>query len=134
MEELTLKFFAYYEDRNNFVHSVKGFLNKYMEQKTESFSNRKELLSIFDETLEALVGALPGGIVRSNRPNSTPLVLFEAVTVGVADIIAAGKGVDAKKLRQLLDDEGLKALTTGATNSLNKLVGRIDYIAERVAK
>jgi hypothetical protein len=83
--------------------------------------------------LNALVIALPDGIVRSNRPNSTPLVLFEAVTVGVADIITNGKAIDAKKLRKLLDDEGLKALTTGATNSLNKLSGRINYIAERAS-
>jgi uncharacterized protein with ParB-like and HNH nuclease domain len=133
LEELTLKFFAYYENRNQFSHSVKEFLNEYMEEKTEKFSNKKELSKIFDQTLNALVIALPDGIVRSNRPNSTPLVLFEAVTVGVADIITNGKAIDAKKLRKLLDDEGLKALTTGATNSLNKLSGRINYIAERAS-
>lgn len=134
IEELTLKFFAYYENRNEFSHSVKDFLNEYMEKKTESFSNRKKLYSIFNKTLETLFDALPDGIVRSNRPNSTPLVLFEAVTVGVADIVADNKAVDAKKLKKLLDDDGLKALTTGATNSLSKLTGRINYVGQRVMK
>lgn len=131
LEELTLKFFAYFEDRTLFVHSVKGFLNSYMEKKTEKFSNQIHLESIFNRTLDVLVEALPNGIVRAKRPNSTPLVLFEAVTVGVADILDDGGEVDPKRLRALLDDEGLKALTTGATNSFSKLSGRIDYIADR---
>lgn len=133
LEELTLKFFAYFEERQKFVHSVKEFLNSYMEKKTESFPNKVELSKVFDNTFGILSAALPGGIVRSNRPNSTPLVLFEAVAVGTADVIKAGGQIDPAKLRTLLDDEGLKALTTGATNSSNKLIGRINYVAERVA-
>lgn len=134
LEELTLKFFAYYEERDKFVHSVKEFLNSYMEHKTNAFSNKADLGLIYDQTLETLVHALPEGIVRRNRPNSTPLVLFEAVTIGVADIIKDNRQVDAAKLRNLLDDDGLKALTTGATNSSNKLIGRIKYVADRVAQ
>ena len=133
VEELTLKFFAYYEDRQKFVHSVKTFLNSYMEHKTETFSNKAELSDIFDRTIGVLSDALPGGIVRANRPNSTPLVLYEAVTVGVADLLQAGRTVDPQKLRAVLDDEDLKTLTTGATNSLVKLTGRINFVAERVA-
>src|SRR5690606_34938227 len=34
-EELVLKFFAYFEDRDNFVHGVKEFLNEYMKKKTK---------------------------------------------------------------------------------------------------
>jgi uncharacterized protein with ParB-like and HNH nuclease domain len=134
LEELTLKFFAYFEDRQYFVHSVKEFLNDYMERKTDNFSNRSTLALVFNRTFSALYEALPEGIVRSNRPNSTPLVLFEAVSVGVADVVEDGSGIDAVKLVELLDDDGLKALTTGATNSPNKLIGRINYVAERVAQ
>lgn len=133
VEELTLKFFAYFEDRSGFSHSVKDFLNSYMEKKTEHFPNRVQLSGIFDATVESVHQALPGGIVRANRPNVTPLVLFEAVMVGVADVINSGRSVDPQKLREILDDEGLKILTTGATNSLVKLNGRIDYVSERVA-
>jgi len=134
VEELTLKFFAYYERREHFSHSVKEFLNDYMEMKTSSFPNKAQLANIFELTLQTVHDALPGGIVRSNRPNVTPLVLFEAVMVGVADVISDGRSVDADRLRDILDDEGLKALTTGATNSFVKLDGRISYVAERVAR
>jgi hypothetical protein len=132
LEELALKFYAYLEWRENFSHSVKEFLNQYMAFKTDSFQNKTELSHIFDATMSVLSEALPGGIVRSNRPNSTPLVLFEAITVGVADVLASGGDVDFDKLREVLDDEGLKDLTTGATNSLPKLRARIDLVSKRV--
>ncbi|PLR44633.1 hypothetical protein CYR40_14900 [Chimaeribacter arupi] len=131
MEELVLKFFAYYENRALFKHSVRGFLNDYMEEKTKSFKNEKELSNIFQATFSEIKRILPNGIVRANRLNSTPLVLFEAVSVGVADIITAGKNVDPKKLNDILEDDVLKDLTTGATNSLLKLNRRIDFVSQR---
>lgn len=69
--------------------------------------------------------------MRANRLNSTPLVLFEAIAVGVADILTAGNQIDAQKLNDLLEDSSLKELTTGATNSLPKLIGRIDFVSQR---
>lgn len=131
LEELALKFFAYYESRMIFKHSVKGFLNDYMEKKTKSFTNENELRNIFQQTFSEIKRTLPNGIVRANRLNSTPLVLFEAISVGVADILAAGKQIDAQKLNDLLEDNALKELTTGATNSLPKLTGRIDFVSQR---
>lgn len=129
VEELALKFFAYFEARELFKHSVKDFLNEYMEMKAKKFSNSDELKEIFEQTFAAIRAALPQGIVRSNRPNSTPLVLFEAISVGVADLLKSGGTLDAYKLNQLLDDEDLKSLTTGATNSPPKLNQRIDLVS-----
>jgi hypothetical protein len=131
VEELALKFFAYYEARRDFKHSVKEFLNDYMEAKTKTFKNKSELNQIFSQTFKTLRTALPGGVVRSNRPNSTPLVLFEAVSVGVADLLAKGGRVDPGKLSLLLEDNELKQLTTGATNSLPKLLDRINLVSSR---
>ncbi|KII14089.1 MULTISPECIES: DUF262 domain-containing protein [Phaeobacter] len=130
VEELALKFFAYLEDRESFKHSVKDFLNDYMEKKSTKFDNKHELQLIFDQTFSQIHTALPQGIVRSNRPNSTPLVLFEAITVGVADMLRSGLQLDAAKLNDLLDDDQLKLLTTGATNSPPKLHARIDFVSE----
>jgi hypothetical protein len=60
---------------------------------------------------------LPDGVVRSNRKNTTPLILFEAIAIGVADALKGGTVVDAQKLKDLLDNKTLTTLTTGATNS-----------------
>lgn len=130
VEELALKFFAYLEDRESFKHSVKDFLNDYMEKKAKKFDNKQELKQIFDQTFSTIHAALPQGIVRSNRPNSTPLVLFEAISVGVADMLRSGHQLVTAKLNDLLDDDQLKGLTTGATNSPPKLYARIDFVNE----
>lgn len=132
VEELALKFFAYLEMRENFKHSVKNFLNDYMESKSKSFNNEPALREIFDRTFQTLRQSLPQGVVRASRPNSTPLVLFEAVSVGVADALLAGHQIDAQKLLAVMESEELKAVTTGATNSLPKLNARINLVSAAV--
>lgn len=71
-EELVLKFFAYYEDRELFIHSVKRFLNDFMEKKTKKFEELKEYSSLFIETFKVLDELLPDGIVRGNRKKLHP--------------------------------------------------------------
>lgn len=130
LEELVLKFFAYFEDRDLFVHSVKEFLNDYMEKKTLRFTNEQEFRSIFQNTFHFLNAHLPDGIVRGNRKNTTPLILFEAISIGVADLLKDQIQVDPTKLQSLLDNDDLKNLTTGATNSRNKLNDRIEFVKQ----
>lgn len=134
LEEMALRFFAYYEYTDKFVHAVTGFLNDYMDDKTKKFNNRSKLNKIFSDTFSMLNRYLPGGIVRENRKNVTPVVLFEAVSVGVAKAIDEGKEVSRKKLTSLLDDPVLKKYTTGATNSKKVLHQRIDLVRNRVGK
>ncbi|MBP2304473.1 DUF262 domain-containing protein [Azospirillum melinis] len=134
IEELVLKFFAYFEERSEFQHSVKRFLNDYMEDKTKHFRNREQLKNIFDKTLKVMSEALPNGVVRRDRPNTTPLVLFEAVSVGVADAIKSGQKINKNALLEVLDDQELKKYTTGATNSNLKLIKRIDIVREAICK
>jgi hypothetical protein len=134
-EELILKFFAYFEDRDMFVHSVKEFLNDYMAKKTEHFPEQHDYKALFEETFGRLRELLPEGIVRGNRKNITPLVLFEAISVATADIIRNGNQriLDSAKLQVVLDNGELKKLTTGATNSRKKLIQRIEFVKEYLA-
>lgn len=128
-EELVLKFFAYHQNRKYFSHSVKEFLNDYMKNKNESFKDKKSLKELFENTFSKLSELLPDGIVRSNRKNTTPLVLFEAISIGVAESILKNRKINKKVLLGLLDDDALKDLTTGGTNSKIKLNNRIDHVA-----
>jgi len=132
LEELVLKFFAYFEHRNKFTHSVKGFLNEYMEEKTMHFKNKKELQNIFEKTFECLNQNLPDGIVRGNRKNITPIVLYEAISVGTANAIRKNTNINKKHLISMLNNEKLKMLTTGATNSKNKLIQRINFVSQNI--
>jgi len=100
--------------------------------KTSSFKNKTELQSLFNKTFKFADDFLPDGIVRGTRKNITPLVLYEAIAVGIADAISSKAKIDAKKLIPLLDDAELNRLTTGATNSRTKLMQRINYVKERL--
>lgn len=131
-EELVLRFFAYLEDQETFVHSVKGFLNQYMEKKTKSFKNKSQLLRIFNQAFGVIKDSLPDGIVRGSRKNITPIILYEAISVGTALAVKEGKNIDQNSLKQLLDNLDLKKLTTGATNSKKMVFDRIDFVRARL--
>lgn len=131
-EELILRFFAYYDDSESFVHSVKEFLNGYMEKKTNSFKDKKQLKELFITTFRALNENLPEGIVRGARKNITPIVLYEAISVGCAKAINSGEQYDLTNLPDLLNDGELKKCTTGATNSKKMLEKRITLVKDRL--
>lgn len=131
-DELVLKFFAYYENGDKFIHSVKGFLNDYMSQKTDKFKNKKELKKLFKSTFRTLKDNLPEGIVRGNRKNITPIVLFEAISVGTALALNSDEELNVECLVELLDDPELKKATTGATNSKNMLKKRLSIVQGRL--
>lgn len=129
-EELVLRFFAYYENNENFVHSVKGFLNDYMESKTNSFRNKNELKKVFENTFALLRQFLPEGIVRGSRKNITPIVLYEAIAVGTALAIKLDVDLNTESLAPLLNNQLLKKYTTGATNSKKMLLNRIELVRD----
>ncbi len=131
-EELVLRFFAYHEDSDSFIHSVKGFLNDYMEKKTNNFKDNKYLNSLFVATFKAINDNLPGGIVRGARKNLTPIVLYEAISVGCAKAINSGEKYDLSNLKHLLNDSEIKKCTTGATNSKKMIDKRISLVKERL--
>lgn len=128
-EELVLKFFAYFQYKDNFDHSVKEFLNEYMKMKTISFKDKKQLRNIFEKTFEFLATNLPQGIVRGHRVNITPIVLYEAISVGSALALCSESPINKDLLVPLLNDENLKKYTTGATNSKKMLNLRMDYVS-----
>lgn len=128
-QELVLKFFAYLNNRNAFDHSVVDFLNQYMENSTSSFDYKKNRM-IFEETFKQLKVVLPDGIKRGNR-KITPINLYEAISVGAADAIAAQKNVSVSSVATWINDKELTALTSGATNSRKRLVDRIKYCFDR---
>lgn len=131
-EELVLRFFAYYENSELFSHSVKEFLNDYMEKKTKNFHDKKQLNKLFVNTFECLAKSLPEGIVRGARKNITPIVLYEAISVGCAKALDSGEAYDLEKLKGLLNDDELKKCTTGATNSRKMLKKRLNLVKDRL--
>ena len=131
-EELVLKFFAYLYDRDNFVHSVVGFLNDYMQKASFKFDYKKSR-TIFENTFSELKEEIPKGISRGNR-RSTPINLYEAVAVGAADVISSGRTIIGKNLSKWINDKELTMLTSGATNSRKRVKDRIKYCSKRFTR
>ncbi len=125
-EEYALRFFAYLHKYQEFEHSVVDFLTDYMAEAAKSF-DYEENDAIFRKTFKELARLFPDGIHRRQR--TTPVNLFEAVSVGAALVLR-----DRDKLKggdlTWVDSVELRAMTTGATNNRPMVTGRI-HLARR---
>ena len=130
-EELVLRFFAYLLYRNKFVHSVKDFLNEYMSVASLSFDYARFSV-LFDDVFKQL-NQLQYGIVKTKTRKITSFVLFEAVTVGAAELLMSGqKELDISKFYDWVNDKEFNKMITGATNSPSKIMDRIEYCKNKL--
>ena len=129
VEELALRFFAFVENYQRFEHSVREFLNAYMEKGNQIMPSAM-VLAVFPQTFKFLARELPRGIVRIK--NITPVNLYEAIAVGTALVFLKGAKPKTGVLSSLLKDEKLKELTTGGTNARRMVVGRIELVRDHL--
>ena len=128
-EECVLRFFAFLHTYKSFVHSVVDFLNDYMAESSKSFDYESNE-DIFLCTFKHLASALPKGIVRGNR-NISPINLYEAVAVGAGLTLRKKPKLVTSNVLVWMDSDKLKALTTGATNNVSSVKGRIEYCRDK---
>ncbi|HYG34115.1 MAG TPA: DUF262 domain-containing protein [Clostridia bacterium] len=127
-QEFVLRFFAYLECYQQFSHSVKGFLNTFIESTV-----KKPMLETrereFNRTFNFLAQVFPNGI-RSPK-GVTTVNLFEAVAVGAALALRLNPNLNPPKNVEWLDSKELRALTVGATNSRPRVKGRVEFCRDR---
>jgi uncharacterized protein DUF262 len=129
-EECVLRFFAYLHRYKEFEHSVTDFLNHYMESASKDF-NYEEGDAIFSKTFKEISRAFPGGIRRPERRSTTPLNLFEGISVGAALALQKTSRLHTAGLDHWMKSEELRKLTTGATNDRSAVKGRIEFCRDR---
>lgn len=129
-EECVLRFFAFLERYKLFVHSVTDFLNDYMDSASKKFDYKKNEL-IFRETFAELARAFPSGLSRPGRRGTTPLNLFEGVSVGAALALRHVDHLETRAISQWMANPTLREYTTGATNSPKAVKGRIEFCRDR---
>lgn len=129
-EELVLRFFAFTEKYEEFDHSVYDFLNTYMDSANHAMPPAT-MFSVFPQTFKLLAKELPRGIIRGK--NITPINLFEAISVGTALVLQSGRKPRAGVLKTLPGDADLRELTSGGTNSRKMVVGRIQFVRDRLS-
>jgi hypothetical protein len=125
-EELVLKFFAYLFDRANFKGNVKDFLNDYMKASNNDpnydYHTKRQL---FQDTVSYLRNATNGFFLRRRKGGHiTPLNQFEAVMVGIGELILSGNSIQIPE-PGWLEDQDLVEHSTGPTNTRKMLEGRI---------
>lgn len=132
-EELVLRFFASFYNKNKFEHSVKDFLNDYAVKANNHF-NYRLAEKIFMDTFIQL-GRLSHGIVKSIGKKSTSVVLFEAVAVGAAETIQNGiEQLNIDNFYDWVKDPNFNKLITGATNSKPKFLERIKFCCDKFSE
>jgi hypothetical protein len=126
-EEFVLRFFAFYYKYQDFDHSVVDFLNSFMAEANKKFDYEKAT-KVFKKTFKALA-MLPNGITRNRT--TTPTNLFEGVAVGAALALQKKSSINIKNPSRWIGSDELRSYTTGATNSRNKVVKRIEYCRDK---
>jgi hypothetical protein len=125
-EECVLRFFSYLDEYKHFEHGVTTFLNEYMSKANQHFDyKRKE--EIFHKTFSELAKAFPSGLSRPGRRGTTPLNLYEGVSVGAALALQKIPRLVLKDMDSWIASPTLRRYTTGATNSLSAVKGRIEF-------
>lgn len=123
-EELVLKFFAYLNYRSKFKQWVTRFLNDYMAEATRSF-DLDEGRAIFEQTIDHLYEVLGGEPFLRKNTAVTPLNQFEAVMVGIGEVIRSGDSPGSPP-DGWQDDEELVRTSTKGTNTVANVRGRIE--------
>lgn len=122
-EEFVLRFFAFYDNYQAFDHSVVDFLNDYMAASNRQFDYATKR-AVFENTFAKLAVIFPDGIHRSGR-TKTPTNLFESIAIGAAKALDEAENISSNI--DWVNDEEIRDLTTGATNSKVRVTGRIEF-------
>jgi hypothetical protein len=137
-EELVLRFFAYLERYQEFgeknQNRVVRFLDDYLQDKNKLDAEELEPLAIeFRKMLEFVRDSFPMGFAKSKGARTTPRIRFEAIAVGVALAIRKKPKLSPAPVDNWLDSTEFKRLTTSdSSNSRPKVVGRIEYVRDRL--
>lgn len=127
--ELVLRFFAYLNNYQSFVHNVNGFLNDFLIENLEIF-NEDEYQMEFLRMLSFVDANFEYGFAKTENASTTPRVRFEAISVGVALALRENPELVVNDVNWIHSETFKKLTTSDASNNQNKLVGRIEYVRD----
>ncbi len=131
-EELVSRFFAYSDNYQNFVHSVRLFINDYIISKKESFDDdeKAEKIKELNDVIGFVETHFPNGFRKDSTFKAIPRVRFEAIAVGSNLALRENPSLTPTYMDWLTSDEFKKHTTSDAANNRNKLVGRIEFVKD----
>lgn len=127
-QDFALRFFAFLDRYTEFKHSVENFLNDFMvdAHKRPEIRTRE---AVFVQVFDYLAQCFPKGI--KTRRGQTPVNLYEGIAVGAALALGENQNIPVQIDPEWVTSAELRKLTTGATNSNPRVIGRIEYCRDR---
>ncbi len=133
-QEFTLRFFAYLERYTEFDHSVREFLDEFLNSKKDmSAVEIKSLMAEFDGTMKFAKEHFPHGFRKSGNAKSTPRVRFESLAVGIALALREDPNAKPENVDKWLFSEEFKQHTTSdGANSRPRVIQRIEFVKDKI--
>jgi hypothetical protein len=129
--ELVLRFFAYVNNYNSFVHDVNVFLDTFLKENLETF-DRDLFIKDFNSTMEFVEKNLPNGFAKTKTAKTTPRVRFEAIAVGIALALREQPDLKVNNVDWLESEKFAELTTSDASNNQGKLQGRIEFVRDEL--
>lgn len=131
--ELILRFFAYVNSYEQFVHSVYGFLDDFLVQNLDTFDE-----NLYEEEFLRMLAFVrdnfPNGFAKLKNSTFTPRVRFEAISVGVALALRQNPDLKVDNVDWVESEEFKELTTSDASNNQAKLRGRIEYVRDQLLR
>lgn len=131
--EIVLRFFALSDRYQKFEHLVNKFLNEFSVDMSKGF-NASQMAEDFENMLDFVAAHFPYGFKKTENHASTPRVRFEAISVGVSLALKQNpKLVPVIPVIEWLESpEFLQHVTSDAANNRNKVLGRIEFVRDKL--
>jgi hypothetical protein len=130
--EMVLRYFAYSNNYNRFVHSVIEFVDEYLYEKLKNY-NIPELQKDFTEMLNFVEKYFTAGFKKKTNHNSTPTVRYEAIAVGVRLALNIEPKLIPKPVVNWIDSqEFINHTRSDAANNRLKVIARIEYVRDKL--
>lgn len=132
-QELVLRFLAFYMRSNDFKHEIDPFLTEFFEALARDEYKEDELVRIFEQTFNALAGALGSQAFTLEGRDQFSALHFEGIAIATANLIhrkELGKDLKRGVMELKADRDFQEVAKGGGKNSAGQFRKRVE-IAEK---
>ena len=140
--EMVSRFFAYSDNYENdfeeYTGNVTQYIDNYVEKQNELCENESQIIEDCRNRFNAMLDYAEKifgkrGFRKTLTSKSTPRARFEALSVGIALALKTNPELPVRDISGWIDgDEFAKCTRSDAANNKNKLVGRIDFVKNKL--
>lgn len=140
--EMVSRFFAYSDNYENdfegYTGNVTQYIDNYVEKQNELCEKDAQIIEDCQNRFNAMLDYAEKifgkrGFRKTLTSKSTPRARFEALSIGIALALKTNPELPVRDISNWIDgDEFAKCTRSDAANNKNKLVGRIDFVKNKL--